>query len=97
MQLKAELQKSKQKSKVTQSDLPSTYAGSKTHFPTVLGLHDFYVLFLQRADITFGIEQTARLLARLDPKKEGSINYKYVTFELISSFSHSAVMLICKC
>lgn len=84
MQLKAELQKSKQKSKVTQSDLPSTYAGSKTHFPTVLGLHDFYVLFLQRADITFGIEQTARLLARLDPKKEDSINYKYVTFELIS-------------
>ena len=82
MQLKAELQKSKQKSKVTQSDLPSTYAGSKTHFPTVL--HDFYVLFLQRADITFGIEQTARLLARLDPKKEDSINYKYVTFELIS-------------
>ena len=72
---------------MTQSDRPSTYAGSKTHFPTVLGLHDFYVLFLQRADITFGIEQTARLLARLDPKKEGSINYKYVTFELIRESS----------
>ncbi|CAH3183572.1 unnamed protein product [Porites lobata] len=43
-----------------------------------------FVKCLKRADITFGIEQTARLLARLDPKKEGSINYKYVTFELIS-------------
>ena len=44
----------------------------------------FIFLFLQRADITFGIEQTARLLARLDPKKEGSINYKYVSFNVIS-------------
>lgn len=30
---------------------------------------------LQKAGIEFGMEQTARLLTRLDPRKEGFINY----------------------
>lgn len=34
-----------------------------------------FVKCLKKADIEFGIEQTARLLTRLDPKKEGFINY----------------------
>ena len=40
--------------------------------------NDFYLkiyFLLQKAGIEFGMEQTARLLTRLDPKKEGFINY----------------------
>lgn len=31
--------------------------------------------FLQKAGIELGVEQIARLLTRLDPRKEGFINY----------------------
>jgi len=34
-----------------------------------------FVKCLKKAGIEFGIEQTARLLTRLDPRKEGLINY----------------------
>ena len=38
-------------------------------------LIEIYGVSLQKAGIEFGIELTARLLTRLDPKKEGFINY----------------------
>ena len=34
-----------------------------------------YSVSLQKAGIEFGMEQTARLLTRLDPRKDGFINY----------------------
>jgi len=33
------------------------------------------LIILQKAGIDFGMEQTARLLTRLDPKQAGFINY----------------------